>query len=189
MPNLHAEVKTSSEILKSGGVILFPTDTFWSIGCDATNKKAVEHLFDFMKNNSKQNVTCLMADDRMLSRYIESLPFAAQSIIEITDTPTTIIYDNPKNLAVNLVSKHNTLATRIPDDEFCYQLSRRINAPIASLIAHFNNKPIPKSFKEIEPSVLKGVDYVVNLHREKKCVKPASIIQIKNNGIVKVIHK
>lgn len=186
---MENEIKKTTEVLKNGGIILFPTDTFWSIGCDAGNETVVKQLLNLSQSKNLELVTCFVADDRMLSRYVKEIPFAAQNIIDVADTPTTIIYDAPRNLASNLISQDNTIAIRIPNHEFCFQLSRRLNGAIATCIAHIDKKSTPKSYKEIDASILKGVDYVVNLHREKTCNKPASIIQIKNNGIVKVLHK
>jgi len=111
---------------------------------------------------------CLVADDRMLIKYVKEIPSAALDIIHITDVPTTIIYDEPRNLAKNLISDDNTIAIRIPDDEFCYQLLRRINGALVSTSANISGQPTPKSYQEIPDDILKGVDYVVNLHREKK---------------------
>jgi len=189
MANLHLEVKHAVNALKAGNIILFPTDTYWSLGCDSGNKDALDKLYKLKQSSSERNITCLVADDRMLNRYVNEIPAAAQSIIDVVDTPTTIIYDAPKTIASNLISKNNTIAIRIPDDEFCYQLSRRFNGAIATSIAHIDGETIPKSFKEIVPAILKGVDYVVNLQKEKICTTSAAIIQITNSNVVKVLRK
>lgn len=186
---MQLETKNAVEALKAGSIILFPTDTYWSLGCDAGNKDALAKLYTLKQNDSERNITCFVADDRMLSKYVKQVPFAAQSIIEVADTPTTIIYDAPQNIASNLISKDKTIAIRIPDDEFCYQLSRRFNGAIATSIAHIDGETIPKSFKEIAPAILKGVDYIVNLQKEKICTTAASIIQITNGSVVKVLRK
>jgi L-threonylcarbamoyladenylate synthase len=186
---MQQEINKALQVLKEGGLILYPTDTVWGIGCDATNPEAVKKVYELKQRENSKLLICLVADDRMLKRYVKEVPFAAQSIIEVTDKPTTIIYDAPKNLASNLVSDDNTIAIRIPDDEFCYWLSRKLNAPIVSTSANISGKPAPKSYKEIVPEVLKEVDYVVNLHRNKVCAKPSSIIKLSNSGLVKIIRK
>lgn len=186
---MQQEIQKAIQVLKEGGLILYPTDTFWSIGCDATNNEAVNKVYDLKECIESKAITCLVADDRMLKKYVKQIPFAAQNIIDVTDKPTTIIYDDAQNVASNLVTKDNTIAIRIPDDEFCYWLSRKFNGAIVSTSANINGKPTPKSFKEIAPEVLKGVDYVVNLHRGKVCDKSPSIIKLSNNGIVKIICK
>ncbi|WP_406684484.1 L-threonylcarbamoyladenylate synthase [Seonamhaeicola sp. MEBiC1930] len=185
---IDKEIKKTLEILKQGGLILYPTDTVWGIGCDANNAEAVKKVYELKQREDSKALICLVADERMLKKYIKQVPYAAQSIIEVTDKPTTIIYDDAQNLAPNLVAEDNTIAIRIPDDEFCYWLTRKFNGAIVSTSANISGLPTPKSFKEIAPEVLKGVDYVVNLHREKKCSKPSSIIKLSNNGVVKIIR-
>ncbi|MCB0437025.1 MAG: Sua5/YciO/YrdC/YwlC family protein, partial [Mangrovimonas sp.] len=131
---------------------------------------------------------CLAADDRMLKKYVKEVPQVALDIIEIANKPTTIIYDEAQNLAPNLISSDGSIAFRIPDDDFCYWLMRKFNKPIVSTSANISSAPTPQSFKEISPAILKGVDYVVNLHRDKICKNPSSIIKLSNNGTVKVIR-
>jgi L-threonylcarbamoyladenylate synthase len=189
MKNFNLEIKHAVAALKSGQLIIFPTDTYWSLGCDANNEAALNKLYTLKQSNSERNITCFVADDRMLSKYVQHIPFAAKSIIEVADTPTTIIYDAPKNIAQNLIPKDNTIAIRIPDDEFCYQLTRRFNGAIATSIAHIEGETIPKSFKEIAPTILKDVDYIVNLQKEKISKNAASIIQITNSNVVRVLRK
>lgn len=185
---MHREIQKAIEVLKQGGIILYPTDTVWGIGCDASNPEAVQKIYKLKKRVETKAMICLTADDRMLKKYIKQIPPAALDIIDITDIPTTIIYDEPQNLAENLIGEDNTIAIRIPDDEFCYQLLRRFNGALVSTSANISGKPTPKSFKEISNEILKGVDYVVDLHREKKAEKPSSIIKLSNSGVVKVIR-
>ena len=182
---MNSEIQKVVEILKEGGIILYPTDTVWGIGCDATHVDAVQKIYKLKKRVETKAMICLVADDRMLKKYVKEIPTAA---LDITDVPTTIIYDDAQNLAENLIGEDNTIAIRIPDDEFCYQLLRRLNGALVSTSANISGKPTPKSFQEIDDEILKGVDYVVNLHREKKAGKPSSIIKLSNNGIVKVIR-
>ncbi len=186
---MQKEITKALETLKSGGIILYPTDTVWGIGCDAANPKAVKKIYDLKQREDSKALICLVADERMLKKYVKQIPPAAIDIIHVTDTPTTIIYDDAQNLAPNLIAQDGTIAIRIPDDDFCYQLSRRFNGAIVSTSANISGQPTPKSFKEIAPEVLKGVGYVVNLHQEKTNTKPSSIIKLSNNGLVKIIRK
>ena len=188
MKGLQAEVKNALEILKQGGIILYPTDTVWGLGCDASNAEAVQKIYQLKKRVETKAMICLVADDRMLKKHVKEIPAAALDIIDVTEVPTTIIYDEPQNLAENLIGADNTIAIRIPDDEFCYQLLRRLNGALVSTSANISGQPTPKSFKEIDDEILKGVDYVVDLHREKKASIPSSIIKLSNSGIVKVIR-
>ncbi len=185
---MHKEIQKSLEVLKNGGLIVYPTDTVWGIGCDASNAEAVEKIYTLKKRVETKAMICLVADDRMLKKYIKKIPAAALDIIDVTDIPTTIIYDEAQNLADNLIGDDKTIAIRIPDDEFCYQLLRRLNGALVSTSANISGKTTPKSFQEISDEILKGVDYVVDLHREKKAGKPSSIIKLSNSGIVKVIR-
>jgi L-threonylcarbamoyladenylate synthase len=186
---LHQEIKKTIEILKQGGIILYPTDTVWGIGCDASNAEAVSKIYKLKKRIETKAMICLVADDRMLTKYIKRIPDAAQSIFDVAENPITIIYDDAQNLAPNLIAADKTIAIRIPDDEFCFQICRKLNGAIVSTSANISGAPTPKSFKEIPQEIIKGVDYVVNLHHEKKTTKPSSIIKLGSNGIVKVIRK
>ncbi len=186
---MNEEINKALQVLKDGGLILYLTDTVWGIGCDASNQEAVKKIYTLKLRTDSKALICLVADDRMLKKYIKQIPEVAYNIIEVSEKPTTIIYDDPQNLAPNLISKDNTIAIRVPDDEFCYQLSRKLNGAIVSTSANISKQPTPKSFKEISPAILKGVDYIVNLHHEKICTKPSSIIKLSNNGIVKIIRK
>ena len=185
---MNTEIKNCLEILKQGGLILYPTDTVWGIGCDASNAEAVSKIYKLKQREDSKALICLVADDRMLKKYITKIPEAAHDILDITETPITIIYDEPQNLAANLIASDNTIAIRIPNDDFCFQLMRRFNGAIVSTSANISGDPTPQSFKEISPDILKGVDYVVNLHREKINAKPSSIIKLGNNGEVKIIR-
>ncbi len=186
---MESELKKAIEVLQKGGLILYPTDTVWGIGCDASNNEAVERIYDLKKRDINKPLISFVADERMLKKYVATIPPVAISIIEISDSPTTIIYDKGKNLAPHLINKNNTVAIRVPNDDFCYWLCRRFNGAIVSTSANLSGETTPKSFKEIAPEVLKGVDYVVNLQREKICSKPSSTIKLSNNGVVKIIRK
>ena len=185
---MHQEINNALQALKQGGLILYPTDTVWGIGCDASNEDAVKKIYNLKQRNDSKALICLVADDRMLKKYIKEIPEAAFDIMDIEDNPITIIYDNPQNLAQNLIAEDNTIAIRIPDHEFCFQLLRRFNGAIVSTSANISGQPTPKSFKEIHEDILKGVDYIVNLQREKISIKASSIIKLSNDGTVKVIR-
>lgn len=186
---MQTEINNTLDILKNGGLILYPTDTVWGIGCDATNPEAVKKIYELKQREDSKALICLVADDRMLNKYIKKVPEVALNIIDISEKPTTIIYDDAQNLAPNLIAEDGTIAIRIPDDEFCYQLSRKLNAAIVSTSANISGQPTPKSFKEISQEVIKGVDYIVNLHHEKICDKPSSIIKLSHSGIVKIVRE
>jgi len=186
---MQQEINKALQVLKEGGLILYPTDTVWGIGCDATNAEAVKKVYTLKQREDCKALICLVADDRMLKKYVNKVPEVALNILDVTDKPTTIIYDDAQNLASNLIAEDGTIAIRIPDDEFCFQLCRKLNGAVVSTSANISGVPTPKSFKEISPAILKGVDYVVNLHHEKICNKPSSIIKLSNNGVIKIIRE
>ncbi|MEP3836349.1 MAG: L-threonylcarbamoyladenylate synthase [Algibacter sp.] len=186
---MQNEINKTLEILKNGGIILYPTDTVWGIGCDATNPEAVKKVYRLKNRIDSKALICLVTDDRMLKQYVKTVPETALNIIDIAEKPTTIIYDDAKNLAHNLIADDGSIAIRIPDDDFCYWLSRKLNGPLVSTSANISGAPTPKSFKEISDEILKGVDYVVNLQHEKICNKPSSIIKISNSNVVKIIRE
>mgnify|MGYP000138525044 CR=1 FL=1 len=186
---IEKEIKSTIQILKQGGIILYPTDTVWGIGCDATNYEAVDKIYALKKRDDSKSMICLVNDFKMLNQYVEDVPEVAYDILKYAVNPTTIIYDKPKRVSENLVADDNTLAIRVIREKFCNQLIRQFKKPIVSTSANLSGQPTPTSFKEIDPEILKGVDYVVNLQRNKKMVKPSSIIKLSSDGGVKIIRK
>lgn len=186
---MHSEIQQTIAVLNKGGLILYPTDTVWGIGCDATNEAAVKKVYELKRRADNKALICLVSDTRMLQRYVYEIPEAAYDIIELSSKPTTIIYDRPMNLATNLVADDNTIAIRVASDEFCQKLIRKFKRPLVSTSANISGNPTPKSFAEISSEILKGVDYVVNLQLEKKNTQPSSIIKIGNDAVVKIIRK
>lgn len=189
MNNFTNQINTSLEVLKQGGLILYPTDTVWGIGCDATNEEAVQKVFALKKRNDSKALICLVANDAMLERHVENVPELAYDIIDLSDKPTTIIYDRPKDVAKNLIASDNTLAVRVASDKFCQYLINKFRRPIVSTSANVSGEPSPKSFHEISETILKGVDYVVDLASQSPNAVPSAIIKLGNDGTVKVIRE
>jgi len=186
---MQIEINNALKVLKQGGIILYPTDTVWGIGCDATNFKAIEKIYALKQRNESKSLICLVNDLRMLNYYIEYVPETAYDILKYADKPTTIIYDKPIRISQNLIAKNNTLAIRVVKEPFCNLLIKKLRRPIVSTSANISNQRTPKSFKEISKEVLKGVDYVVNLPDVKKAVKPSAIIKLTTDGKVTIIRK
>ena len=161
------EIDNAITILNEGGLILYPTDTVWGIGCDATNKDAVEKIFKLKKRSDKKTMICLVSNQFMLEQYVEKVPEPAYDIMDLSERPVTIIYDNPKDVADNLIADDNTLAIRVASDQFCQQLIRKFKKPIVSTSANIAGEPTPGNFSEISELILKGVDYVVKFGTEK----------------------
>jgi L-threonylcarbamoyladenylate synthase len=186
---MKQEIENCLSILKRGGLILYPTDTVWGIGCDATNPDAVEKVFKLKKGSDEKALICLVSDFKMLNEYVENIPEVAYDILKYAKKPTTIIYDDPIRVADNIIAKDNTLAIRVPKDDFLKKLIQRMRRPLVSTSANISGEKTPQSYSEITPLILEGVDYVVNLHHEKKSGKPSAIIKLGNDGSVKVIRK
>lgn len=186
---MEKEIAECIRVLSGGGLILYPTDTVWGIGCDATDEKAVDRIYALKNRPPQKSLICLVANDFMLEKYVESVPDVAYDIIDFSTRPTTIIYDNPKGVAQNLIAPDNTLAIRVATDQFCQFLIKRFKKPIVSTSANLAGFPAPSTFSEISPDILKGVDYVVNLDRDKHNSNSSAIIKLGNDGTVKVIRK
>lgn len=183
------EINKAIEVLQNGGLILYPTDTIWGIGCDATNEGAVTKVYELKQRDDSKALICLVANDFMLEKHLTHVPEVAWDIIDLSDKSTTIIFDNPRGIAKNLVAPDNTLGIRIASDKFCKYLINKFKKPIVSTSANVSGLPTPKSFHEISEDILKGVDYVVNLNRDEKNGLPSSIIKLANDGTVKVIRE
>ncbi|PQJ23149.1 threonylcarbamoyl-AMP synthase [Tenacibaculum sp. SG-28] len=160
-----------------------PTDTVWGIGCDATNIAAVNKVYEIKKRAESKSLIILVDSLAMLSKYIPYIPKKVEVLLKESRTPTTIIYTNPIGFPENMVAKDNTIAIRIPEDEFCKNLIRKFGKPIVSTSANISGNPTPKSFTEIESAILQSVDYIVNLHREKVSEKSSTILKIDGDKI------
>lgn len=189
MENIDQEIQSALEVLKSGGTILYPTDTVWGIGCDATNPRAVNKVYELKRRSEQKALICLVSDVKMLEQYLYEVPEAAYDILEHADKPTTIIYDKPIRVAENLVAEDDTLGLRVTRDPFCQNLIRKMRKPLVSTSANISGEKTPESFAQISPEILNGVDYVVNLHRSKTTSKPSAIIKLGSGGLVKIIRK
>lgn len=183
-----AEMDRCLAVLRDGGVILCPTDTIWGIGCDATNAEAVGRVFDIKKRPDTKALICLVGSDRQLEQLIPEVPQAAWDIMDLSEKPVTIVYDNPRGVAPNLVAPDQTLAVRLTSHPFCRELLRRFRRPLVSTSANLSGAPTPQRFSEIDPAILNAVDYVVPLEQDNLKSTPSSIIQLKAGGQVRVIR-
>lgn len=185
---MNQEIENSLSILKKGGLILYPTDTVWGIGCDATNPDAIDKIFQLKKRHESKSLICLVSDFKMLNQYVEQVPEVAYDILKYDVKPTTIVYDDPIRVAENLVAVDNTLAIRVVRNDFCNKLIRKLRRPLVSTSANISGNPTPKSRSEIEAEILEGVDYVVNLQEQKRNAEPSAIIKIGKDGSVRIIR-
>jgi L-threonylcarbamoyladenylate synthase len=187
--DINTEVHNAFEVIQNGGIILYPTDTVWGIGCDASNETAVQKIYDLKKRVEKNSMIVLMNGDKMMYTVFKEVPETAWQILDLAEKPTTLILDNPRNVAKNIVAEDNSLGIRIVKEPFCFKLMERMKRPLVSTSANFSGNFAPKSFKEIDQEIIKGVDYVVNLEREKICKNPSIIIKLTLDNQVKIIRK
>jgi L-threonylcarbamoyladenylate synthase len=185
---LKREIEISIKILKSGGTLIYPTDTVWGLGCDATDRKAVSKIFTIKQREESKSLIVLVDSFAMLQRYVPAIQNAILEILKTGTNPTTVIYNNPMGLAQNVISSDNTVAIRIVKDGFCQELIKQFDRPIVSTSANISGRPTPKSFKEIDTSLLDAVDYVVNLPQNKPTKTPSTILKIGNSGQLVVIR-
>ena len=186
---MNTEVHNAYEAIKNGGIILYPTDTVWGIGCDATNEEAIKKIYALKQREESKSMIVLVNGERMMHQVFNEIPEVAWQILDFSEKPTTLILDKPRNVAKNIIAEYNSLAVRIVTEPFCYKLMERMKKPLVSTSANISGMFTPKSFKEISPEILKGVDYVVNLHQEKICKNPSTIIKLGLDSQVKVIRK
>ena len=187
--SLNVEVHNTLEIIQQGGIILYPTDTVWGIGCDATNPEAVAKIYQLKQRDETQSMIVLMNGEKMMYNVFKEIPEVAWQIIDLSEKPTTLILDNPRNVAANIIASDNTLGIRIVKEPFCFKLMEKMRKPLVSSSANISGQPTPIAFKDISPEIINGVDYVVNLHRDKIGGKPSTIIKLTNDSQVKVIRK
>jgi L-threonylcarbamoyladenylate synthase len=187
--DINQEIQKAFEVIQQGGIILYPTDTVWGIGCDATNLEAVAKIYQLKQRDDSKSMICLMNGEKMMYNVFKDIPEVAWQIMDLSEKPTTLILDNPRNVAANLIATDNTLGIRIVKEPFCFKLMEKMRKPLVSTSANISGQPTPIAFKDISPEIIKGVDYVVNLHQDKINGKPSTIIKLTNDSQVKVIRK
>lgn len=189
-PIYDKDIKAAVEVMRQGGVILYPTDTVWGIGCDATNPEAVEKVFKIKHREDSKALICLVDSEARLQRYVRNVPNVAWDIMELATKPVTLILDEAVNLAENLVAEDGSVAMRVTREPFSNQLCYRFQKPIVSTSANISGQPAAANFKDIDPELLEAVDYVCTSRRqEKKPHTPSSIIRLRQDGEVEVIRK
>lgn len=190
MGTIADEAKKCVEIMRKGGVILYPTDTVWGIGCDATNAAAVQRVFEIKKRADSKAMLLLVDSADRLARYVGDVPAVAWDLIELTTKPLTIIYDGARNLAPNLVAEDGSVGIRVTSELFSKELCYRFQKPVVSTSANVSGEPTPSNYSEISPEIIDAVDYVVNYKQlEKGTAKSSSIIKLTANGTVTVIRE
>ena len=186
---MKEDIQNCLNTLREGGIILYPTDTVWGIGCDASNPQAIQKIYDLKGRTSSKALITLVGSEVMLERTVLNMPEIAWDLIESANRPLTLIYDEVKGIAPNAIPEDGSCGIRLAKDTFCQQLIQRLGKPIISTSANVSGEETPKDFRSISDTILKGVDFVVNYRQnEATSQKSSNIIKIKNNGEIKIIR-
>jgi len=187
---LKEEINKALEVLKSGGVILYPTDTIWGLGCDATNPEAVDKILKIKNRPAEKSLIVLLDTDNKIQSYINEVPELAYDLIEYAEHPLTLIFSGAKNLAKNVINEDGSVGIRIVKHEFCTPLIQRFRKPIVSTSANLSGAPSPKNFDDISAEIIDGVDYVVDFEQENRSTKkPSTIMKLSPGGQFEFIRK
>ncbi|MBO5855321.1 MAG: threonylcarbamoyl-AMP synthase [Alistipes sp.] len=187
---MQKAVEKCVEVLRAGGIILYPTDTVWGIGCDATNEEAVQKIYKLKRSEDKHSMLCLCRDADMIVRYVNRAPGIAFEVMELSDKPLTAILPGAVGVAPSLIPETKTLGVRIPQHEFCQALLRKFGKPIVSTSANISGEETAKRLKDVVQEIIDGVDYVVNPRFEgKPTLKPSSIIAFGEGSEIEIIRQ
>lgn len=190
MEKIKEQVFKACEILKAGGLILYPTDTLWGIGCDATNAEAVSKVYNLKKSSDKKSMIVLIENVNRVPLYIDRAPQVAWDLIEMSDKPITLILDGAKGVATNLIPEEGTLGIRVPNHTFCNRLLHRFMRPIVSTSANISGEPTPLKYTEIPQIIKDSVDMIIDTDLEGVMTrKPSSIISLNECGKIKIIRE
>lgn len=188
--NCDIDIKNAVEVLKKGGVILYPTDTVWGIGCDATNEEAVRRIYSIKKRSDAKSMLCLVDNPNRIQRYFRTVPDVAWDLIDCATEPLTVILPGADGVAPSLLAEDGSLGMRVTRDEFSKQLCYRLQKPLVSTSANISGEPTARYFREISPEIIEQMDYVVQFRRgDTKPHKPSSIVKLGPKGEVTVIRK
>jgi len=187
---MEEDLKKAVDVLRNGGVILYPTDTIWGRGCDATNEQAAAKIYAIKKRSDSKSMLVLMENMNLLERYVEEVPAIAFDLIEITDKPLTIVYPGARNLAKNLIAEDGTIGIRITTETFTRQLIRRFRKPVVSTSANRSGENSPGTFAEISEEIKAAADYVVKYRQNDLTpASPSSIIKLGVGGQIEILRK
>ena len=187
---MNEEIKKACQVLKEGGIILYPTDTIWGIGCDATNEEAVKRVYEIKQRADSKALLVLVDSPVKVDFYVQDVPDIAWDLIELTDKPLTIIYQGARNLAGNLLAEDGSVGIRVTDETFSKRLCQQFRKAIVSTSANISGMPSPKCFCEIREEIKAAVDYIVNYRQEEtQAPAPSSIIKLGKGAEIEIIRK
>ena len=187
---LKDEVAKALKVVQDGGIILYPTDTIWGIGCDATNTEAVQKIYKLKQRDEKKSMIILLDTENKLESYISDVNPLAYELIEYAERPLTLVMPGAKNISPALISDDSSVGVRIVKHPFCEQLIQRLRKPLVSTSANISGKPSPQYFSQIDAEIISGVDYVVDIDQYDMEIKtPSTIIRLAPNGNFEFIRK
>lgn len=186
---MKEDIQNCIDVLKAGGLILYPTDTIWGIGCDATNRAAVQKVYELKKRDDSKALIVLLDSEEHLDHYIIDVPEMATELIRVAVKPLTIVYEGAFNVAPNLLGQNDSLGIRISNEKFSHELCEKFGRPIVSTSANVSGAPSPKTFAEVAKEIAEGVDYVVKFRQSDRTPASASnIIMLGNDGTFKILR-
>ncbi|MCQ2082928.1 MAG: threonylcarbamoyl-AMP synthase [Bacteroidaceae bacterium] len=189
-PIYDEDLKKAVEVMRQGGIILYPTDTIWGIGCDAANSQAVRRIFELKRRSDSKSMLSLLDSDAKLGYYVPDIPDVAYDLMDMSEKPVTIIYDNVRHLAPELVAQDGSAGIRITRESFSRDLCARLGGAVVSTSANISGEPSPQCFAEVSKQILEGVDYVVAYRQDDNSKASASsIVKLGSGGLVKVIRE
>lgn len=187
---MNEEIKKACQVMCEGGVILYPTDTIWGIGCDATNEEAVHRVYEIKHRTDSKAMLVLVDSAVKVDFYVQDVPEVAWDLIELADKPLTIIYSDARSLAPNLLAEDGSVGIRVTNEEFSKRLCQQFRKAIVSTSANVSGQPSPLNFGEISEEIKAAVDYIVDYRREETAqAKPSSIIKLDKGGVIKIIRQ
>ena len=186
---MESEIALALKALELNGTIIYPTDTIWGLGCDATNQGAVKKIYKIKNRSESKSLIILVDGMDMLKKYVSHVPKVVEKFLKASNKPTTVIYSHPKGLAQNVIASDDTVAIRIVQSDFCKALISEFSKPIVSTSANFSGQPSASSFKEIDPLLLKQVDYIVNLPAAESKSTASQIIKLNDLGEIEFLRK
>ncbi|MCQ2110261.1 MAG: threonylcarbamoyl-AMP synthase [Bacteroidaceae bacterium] len=190
MKEYKEDIDKACQVMRDGGIILYPTDTIWGIGCDASNSQAVKRIFELKQRSDSKSMLVLLDSDAKLPYYVPDIPDVAYDLMDMSEKPITIIYDNARRLAPELIAQDGSVGIRITKEEFSKELCRKLGGAVVSTSANVSGQASAQNFSEISKEILNGVDYIVKYRQNDKSIsKPSSIIKLGSGGLIKIIRE
>ena len=186
---MKGEIEKAVDVIRAGGVVLYPTDTVWGLGCDPTNDKAVEKILDIKNRPEGKSLIILVPSEAILQRYVKEIPNVCYDLIDAADKPLTIVYPNAQHVSNLISAEDNSLGIRLTKNDFCVQLMNKLKSGIVSTSANISGEPTATTLNEVSELIKRKVDYIVNLPEIVGTTVPSQIIKIKINGEFEIIRK